>query len=61
MKILVLGGAGYIGSHTIVSLLKNNHDVICVDNLYNSKSICIDRIKKITNKDFMFYKIDATD
>ena len=61
MKILVLGGAGYIGSHTIVSLLKYNHDVICVDNLYNSKIVCIDRIKKITNKDFKFYKIDASD
>lgn len=61
MKILVLGGAGYIGSHTIVSLLKENHEVICVDNLYNSKKVCIDRIKEISNKDFKFYEVDACD
>ena len=50
MNVLVLGGAGYIGSHTIVELLENNHNVVCVDNLVNSSKEAINRIEKITNK-----------
>ena len=58
MKIFVTGGAGYIGSHTIVELLKNNYDVITIDNLCNSSKIALDRVKKITGKNIKFYKCD---
>ena len=61
MNILVLGGAGYIGSHTIVELLDNNYNVICVDNLSNSSKEAINRIEKITNKKVKFYDIDLCD
>lgn len=60
MNILVTGGAGYIGSHTCVELLNNNHTVIIADNLINSKIETIDKIKQITNKDLTFYQIDVT-
>ena len=46
MKILVTGGAGYIGSHTCVELLNNNYEVIVLDNFSNSKKEVIDKIKK---------------
>ena len=58
MKILVTGGAGYIGSHTVVELLDNNYEVVIVDNLCNSKEESLHRIKRITKKDFTFEKID---
>ena len=58
LKVLVTGGAGYIGSHTCVELLNNGHDVIIVDNLSNSKPEVINRIKELTGKDFKFYKAD---
>ncbi len=58
MKVLVTGGTGYIGSHTIVELLQNGHEVVAFDNFYNSKPMVIDRIKTITGKDFKFYKAD---
>ena len=61
MNILVTGGIGYIGSHTCVELLNNNHSVIIADNLINSKIETLDKIKQITNKDLMFYQIDVTD
>ncbi|SHK14193.1 UDP-glucose 4-epimerase [Hathewaya proteolytica DSM 3090] len=61
MNILVTGGAGYIGSHTCVELLNNNHTVIVADNLCNSNINTIDKIKQITNKEVTFYKIDVTD
>jgi UDP-glucose 4-epimerase len=61
MNILVTGGAGYIGSHTCVELLNNNHSVIIADNLCNSKIETINKIKQITNKDFLFYQVDVTD
>lgn len=61
MNILVTGGAGYIGSHTCVELLKNNHTVIIADNLMNSKRETIDKIKEISGKDVTFYEIDVTD
>ena len=58
--ILVTGGCGYIGSHTVVELLDNNRDVIIVDNFSNSSPNVLDSIKEITDKDFKFYKIDIT-
>ena len=61
MNILVTGGAGYIGSHTCVELLNNNHSVIIADNLCNSNIKTIDKLKQITNKEVIFYEIDLTD
>ena len=61
MQILVTGGAGYIGSHTCVALLKAGHTVTIVDNLCNSKIQAIDKIRQITNKDLIFYQNDVTD
>lgn len=61
MNILVTGGAGYIGSHTCLSLLEAGHTVIVVDNLCNSSSEVIERVKQISNKDVDFYQIDVTD
>ncbi|MBC5995856.1 UDP-glucose 4-epimerase GalE [Romboutsia ilealis] len=61
MKILVTGGAGYIGSHTTIELLDANYEVIIVDNFSNSRPIVIDRIKEISGKEVKFYEIDLTD
>ena len=61
MSILVTGGAGYIGSHTVVELLNKGEDVIIVDNFVNSKPSAIEAIKKITNKKFQFYELDLRD
>ncbi len=60
MKILVSGGAGYIGSHTCVALLEAGHEVIVADNLSNSKIEALDKIKQITNKEVVFYQVDVT-
>ena len=60
-KILVTGGAGYIGSHTCIDLLNNNMEVVIVDNFSNSNEKALDAIKKLTGKEFKFYKIDYTD
>lgn len=60
MSILVTGGAGYIGSHTVVELLNLDKEVIIVDNFSNSNPIVLDKIKEITNKEFKFYNIDTT-
>lgn len=61
MAILVTGGAGYIGSHTVVELLNKNKEVVIVDNFSNSKPEVLDKIRKITGKDFKFYEIDYMD
>ena len=61
MKILVTGGAGYIGSHTCVELLNAGHKIVVVDNLSNSSPKSIDAIKDITGKDFPFYVCDILD
>lgn len=61
MNILITGGAGYIGSHTIVEMLNKNHSVIVFDNLSNSSENVIKRIEKITNKHISFYKVDIRD
>ena len=60
MSILITGGAGYIGSHTVVELLNLDKEVIIVDNFSNSNPIVLDRIKDITGKKFKFYEIDTT-
>ena len=59
--ILVTGGTGYIGSHTVVELLNQNNQVVVVDNLVNSSAVSLERIKKITGKTVVFYKEDVTD
>ena len=61
MSILVTGGAGYIGSHTVVELLNRKEEIIIVDNFCNSKPEMLDKIKMITNKDFKFYEVDLLD
>ena len=61
MSILVTGGAGYIGSHTVVELLNEGEKVVVVDNFVNSKPSALEAIKKITNKDFKFYELDLRD
>lgn len=58
MAVLVTGGAGYIGSHTCVELLNAGYEIVVVDNLSNSKLEAVNRIKKITGKDFKFYEVD---
>lgn len=59
--VLVTGGNGYIGSHTVISLFENNYDVIIADNLANSKMEVLNRLEKITGKRFKFYKVDCCD
>ena len=61
MQILVTGGTGYIGSHTVVELLNNNYDVVIIDNLCNSEEKVLDKIKKITGKEVKFYEADVCD
>ena len=61
MKILVTGGTGYIGSHTCVELLNAGYEIVVLDNLSNSKVEVVDKIKKITGKDFKFYEQDLCD
>ena len=60
-KVLVTGGAGFIGSHTCVELLNSGRDIVVVDNLSNSKESSLEAVKKITGKDFKFYNIDYLD
>ena len=61
MSVLVTGGAGYIGSHTVVELLNRGEEIVIVDNFSNSKPETLDKIKKITGKDFKFYEVDLLD
>lgn len=61
MKILVTGGAGYIGSHTVIELQNNGHEVVVVDNLVNSSEISLKRVETITKKEVPFYKVDIRD
>ena len=61
MHILITGGTGYIGSHTIVELIEAGHSVVAIDNLVNSKQSVIDRIAKITGITVPFYQIDIRD
>ena len=61
MNVLVTGGAGYIGSHTVVELLNAGYDVVIVDNFANSKPEALDAIRQITGKDFAFHEADLRD
>lgn len=61
MKILVTGGLGYIGSHTVVELLNDNYEVVVIDNLSNSSRDVVDKIKQITGKEIVFYENDVCD
>lgn len=61
MAILLPGGAGYIGSHTAVELLKAGKEIIIIDNFSNSKPEVLDKIKQITGKEFKFYELDYLD
>ena len=58
MKVIVTGGTGYIGSHTIVDLMENGFEVICIDNLCRSKEYALTGIEKITGKKPTFYNVD---
>ncbi len=61
MKVLLTGGAGYIGSHTGALLLNKGYEIVIVDNLSNSSERCIDRICAVTGKNLTFYQEDCTD
>lgn len=61
MTVLVTGGAGYIGSHTCVELLKAGYDIIVADNFINSKPQALEDVKTISGKEFPFYEVDLTD
>ena len=61
MKILVTGGAGYIGSHTCVELLEKGMEVVCIDNLVNSNYKAVERVEQITGKHIEFYEDDVRD
>ncbi len=61
MRILVTGGAGYIGSHTCVELLNAGYEVVVVDNLYNSSEKALERVEQITGKKITFYNADIRD
>ena len=61
MKVLVTGGAGYIGSHTCVGLLEAGHEVFVIDNLSNGHEEAIKRIRDITNCDLGFMNADISD
>ncbi len=58
VKILVTGGCGYIGSHTIVDLIENGYDVVCVDNNSRSNETMLERVEKITGQKIKNYKVD---
>jgi len=61
MRVLVTGGAGYIGSHTCVELLDAGHEVFVIDNLCNGHEIALDRVRGITNRDLQFMNADIRD
>ena len=61
MKILVTGGAGFIGSHTVVELQNAGHEPVILDNLYNASEKVLGRIEAITGKKVPFYQVDIRD
>lgn len=60
-KILVTGGAGFIGSHTCIELLNNGNEVVVVDNLYNASKKSLEVVERVTGKKVTFYKVDIRD
>ena len=61
MKILVTGGSGYIGSHTVIELINAGHEAVVIDNLSNSSEKSLERVAKIVGKEIPFYKVDIRD
>ena len=61
MNILLAGGAGYIGSHTAVSLLDAGHDVIIADNFANSSPVAVERVREVSGKPVTCYRADVCD
>ena len=61
MKVLVTGGAGYIGSHTCVELLEAGHEVFVIDNLSNGHEAALERVRGITNCELQFMNADIRD
>ncbi len=61
MAVLVTGGSGFIGSHTVVELQQAGYDVVVIDNLSNSTEISLQRVQEITGKPVKFYKVDIRD
>lgn len=61
MKVLITGGAGYIGSHCSIELLEAGHDVVCVDDLANSDTLTIDKVRQLTGRDISFYERNILD
>ncbi len=61
MRILVTGGAGYIGSHTCVELLQAGHEVVVLDSLVNSKEESVRRVRELTGRDLTFHRVDLLD
>ncbi|HSE53221.1 MAG TPA: SDR family NAD(P)-dependent oxidoreductase, partial [Gemmatimonadales bacterium] len=61
MPILLTGGAGYIGSHTCLELLRAGHDVVVVDNLSNSHAKALERVRALAGKDLVFHREDLRD
>ena len=61
MKILVTGGAGYIGSHTCLDLLQNGHETVVVDNLCNASRESLKRVEELSGKPIRFYEADLRD
>ena len=61
MRILVTGGAGYIGSHTCLELLNQGHEVVAFDNLCNASEESLKRVREITGKELTFYQADMLD
>ena len=59
MSVLVTGGAGFIGSHTLVELLESGGDAVVFDNFINSSAESLKRVEKITGKTFKFYEADT--
>ena len=61
MKVLVTGGAGFIGSHTVLELLEAGYETVVVDNLCNSSEESMRRVRELTGKDIAFYNFDVRD
>ena len=61
MKVLVTGGAGYIGSHTVLEMLQAGDEVVVLDNLYNASPEALQRVQKLTGKEVQLLKVDLLD